>query len=906
MDVFDDEILPDSVTVTNARAGGKFQPKAKPRPRKTSNLSAPSGVSNATNKVLETTQLNRSSNNAVLLDNKEITRKNEVMNSRVGLSYDNVPSEAMKPTSQNMGSGEDIGPAGALGMVEMEVKGSENLNSSIGKSAGQSPNILTELDYLHDILSQPKTVTACAGGKFQPKAKPQPRKTSNVSAFSIVSNATTEESFGFASPSKGSQPTQLVEPSELLKNNEDMISGAISSSDNMHSGALKPTSQDVGTGENTGSASVLGIADVEVNGSENWNSGIEKSVGMVQNSDILLELAYLNDFVSQTTTTTETSNIHASNEKEAKEEPSAQHQSNIEFLANGSHNAKISTTLDPITDMHSGGDLQTQGSDGVFKIIEQAEKDNPVCSTSDMEFVSQPSDSHFAFSGDGFVDGSSYPAFSSVDILDYSAIQLTDSVPVDVASKLPMGKEQTSVLQTLHADPNIGGEAMDSSALLSMPTEKRGRSQKAPTAPSHSEISQEDVVVASTDAGVTTGDSSSRRPNKRRASRKHAAEPDQGIGDEGFIVEPDRGPTADNDGTEYNQNDMEEGQGKKGATRNSMNPGKENEKPSRRRKKASEAPNQSEDQSTKKPPKKFSHSTRRTRRRVDMELLKTAEEEDPKKLRIRDLILLAEMREREMKKEASKSKPAETSQSQRSDDGVHDDVPYDEEDYAWDVGGSSTADQVTNATKSILNYQTYMDKAPSTRWSKQETELFYEAVRQFGSDMSMIQQLFPTRTRGQIKSKFKKEERQHPLRFSDALTNRAKDHSHFMFVIERLKEAAANAEDRDDSFSRSSEAERDEVIPETYDEAATENEREGEATKTEQEVGSTEPKQDRVEDMEADVAEVQSPVKSDDSEDDLLRWSQYTADLSILRPMCLTVLCENPEPKQKYGHSLEE
>lgn len=27
-----------------------------------------------------------------------------------------------------------------------------------------------------------------------------------------------------------------------------------------------------------------------------------------------------------------------------------------------------------------------------------------------------------------------------------------------------------------------------------------------------------------------------------------------------------------------------------------------------------------------------------------------------------------------------------------------------------------------------VNYQTYMKKTPSTRWSKQETELFYEVI----------------------------------------------------------------------------------------------------------------------------------------------------------------------------------
>ncbi|KAF4391817.1 hypothetical protein F8388_017412 [Cannabis sativa] len=41
-------------------------------------------------------------------------------------------------------------------------------------------------------------------------------------------------------------------------------------------------------------------------------------------------------------------------------------------------------------------------------------------------------------------------------------------------------------------------------------------------------------------------------------------------------------------------------------------------------------------------------------------------------------------------------------------------------------------------------------------------------------DYTIIQQIFPNQTREQVNLKFKKEERQHPLRLSDALTNRTK------------------------------------------------------------------------------------------------------------------------------------
>ncbi|KAK9129800.1 hypothetical protein Sjap_010287 [Stephania japonica] len=88
-----------------------------------------------------------------------------------------------------------------------------------------------------------------------------------------------------------------------------------------------------------------------------------------------------------------------------------------------------------------------------------------------------------------------------------------------------------------------------------------------------------------------------------------------------------------------------------------------------------------------------------------------------------------------------------------------------------DGGGVSKIDE--SSVK--LNYHSYMDKTPKERWSKHDTELFYKGIQQFGTDFAMIQQLFPGRTRHQVKLKYKKEERQHPLKVYDALTSRSKE-----------------------------------------------------------------------------------------------------------------------------------
>lgn len=50
-----------------------------------------------------------------------------------------------------------------------------------------------------------------------------------------------------------------------------------------------------------------------------------------------------------------------------------------------------------------------------------------------------------------------------------------------------------------------------------------------------------------------------------------------------------------------------------------------------------------------------------------------------------------------------------------------------EDEFAMEDGENQEANVVK--PDSPVNYQTYMKKTPRTRWSKQDTELFYEVVR---------------------------------------------------------------------------------------------------------------------------------------------------------------------------------
>lgn len=190
---------------------------------------------------------------------------------------------------------------------------------------------------------------------------------------------------------------------------------------------------------------------------------------------------------------------------------------------------------------------------------------------------------------------------------------------------------------------------------------------------------------------------------------------------------------------------------------------------------------------------------------------------------------------------------------------------YHDEDEASQ--GRDSADEYANSivpeTSTGFNYRTHMKITPRTRWSKQDTELFYEVLQQFGSDLTMIAECFPGRTRHQIKLKYKNEERRNPSRLHDALATRSMGSSHFQVVIERLQQIASQKQDdnRDDPINLTGE-EAEEVAADMNEAAKSEL--------REEEVQDMEPK---------DVPAVESSLKSDDSEDDLYRWSQYKSEI---------------------------
>ncbi|PPR98088.1 hypothetical protein GOBAR_AA22576 [Gossypium barbadense] len=406
---------------------------------------------------------------------------------------------------------------------------------------------------------------------------------------------------------------------------------------------------------------------------------------------------------------------------------------------------------------------------GKFKPKPRLQTSVPASPPTVVEWVMHPATAQFVPSETAFEEGS-IPDFPSDHVPNCAPVDLGSFIPPDPStSECPVNEELANLAVASNAGVDLSGDVPDMptevSSLVSNPSRESKQS--------------------------STGGEVNGKGEARKQLREQHASP------------------------------------KRRTSKRSKKPVKESEKPPRKRKKANEAQkhkkaNEASDNPEKEQRKKFSHSTRRKRRFVDESLLTTPEDEiDFAKVALKDLILLADYKERIAKKEAKALKEPLTDQSTQkrlNEENAHD----EESSIASEQDQGIMDDQVNGSAQSdsYFNYQTLMTKEPRARWSKQDTELFYGAIRQFGPDFSLIQQLFPGRSRHQIKLKFKNEERRSPFKISEALASRASDHSYFAKVIKQLQQVSgADPEARGD-VSNDLTREEEEVTPENNEEAA--------------------------------------------------------------------------------------
>ncbi|XVE98959.1 hypothetical protein REPUB_Repub03eG0154400 [Reevesia pubescens] len=648
------------------------------------------------------------------------------------------------------------------------------------------------------------TQAARAGAKFQPKAK---RKAKNETCVSKIPDIMKDEVATLASA--GLDEVQLLHPHNVVEDDSR-------------------SSQVINTSHSQVAVTDSLLPEVAVsNFCDDTNSTFGRSVG--ENADLFFGLECLDQFLTQT--------------------PNNDGGIQIDYERTGTQEAGAFPDLET-EDILCDTTITSGRRVGKFKPKPRLQTSVITSQPVVVESVMHLPNSQFVPSETMCGEGS-IPDFQTDGVPDCSPMDLGAFIPTDpYTSECPVNKE----LSNLKEASNPGGAL--SGDVPAMPREVNSNTsqRKASSVSNPSRKSKQSSTGHEVNGNGNT--------KKQVTSPQIVDDPEDGTcnGDGlaagapiSSAIDEDKD---DDDNDEYN---VESEFPKRRTSRRSKKPVTENEKPLRKRNIANEAQkhkkaNEASDQPEKERPKKFSHSTRRKRRFVDESLLHMPEDEiDFAKVTLKDIILFADYKERLAKKEPKTSKiPLNNQSTQKT---FHEENAHDEESFVTSEQDQGfTDDQVSGRAQSssfCLNYQSYMDKEPRARWSKQDTELFYGAIQQFGPDFSLIQQLFPGRSRHQIKLKFKNEERRYPFKISEALASRANDHSYFEKVIEQLQQVSG------------AEQEFHEDAP---------------VDLTDEEAEAAKPEQDEdvaARDQEADLTEDHSTLKSNETDDDYEILSSY-------------------------------
>lgn len=119
----------------------------------------------------------------------------------------------------------------------------------------------------------------------------------------------------------------------------------------------------------------------------------------------------------------------------------------------------------------------------------------------------------------------------------------------------------------------------------------------------------------------------------------------------------------------------------------------------------------------------------------------------------------------------------QTLQLQLGKDG---EILVDAESQTLDRHAQNRAEETTTTAKEIDRYSTvinsysFSNKERQERWTADETMRFYQALSVWGTDFNLIAHMFENRTRHQIKTKFKYEERRYPEKVHMFLVHRRK------------------------------------------------------------------------------------------------------------------------------------
>ncbi|KAJ6980966.1 hypothetical protein NC653_024370 [Populus alba x Populus x berolinensis] len=812
-----EDILPKSLK-NNSRAGGKFKPKAKPRQRNEN----PAPVSSSPSKCAEeepqahsqktqstepvdvaNTRMNP--DGPTLLQQGNVKSNEPSKDSEVLYFNDNSCLELVNPSSENIATEEDVSPQNTP-LAEMK-SGNDGLNSRFVESAIEVGSMRLDLDAFDYMDPQPAISTGRAAGKLQSKVKARPRKGTSELAASAVPNTAVETVAGLAST-----VLDNVLPVESSGVENGRLTDHVGEPNMESSGTKEP-------GRNNGQAllSPPEILATVFCQKDSKGKSSSPAQNFVDSSAFMKCNVVAPDFSSPIEAAVQVDNgrleLEESGAFPGLETPGFLSPDVMESVMAPPPNVQLvpSETInidgcsvaafpsDNIVDSphtHQGDFIppdpcsyeirmnqelknltETSRSDNVTAIHQEDASDLPEKETSSSRkrktapvSCSSWKSQKASLAGDmnehekssrrprkqaaapQLGDEPEYEAHGNDD----SSMHPGDFLPVDpCTSEFQVDQNQKDFTES---------NCLANANVL--------RSEDVPIVP-------EKESSKSGKRKVFSASNCSRKSKKSSlAAGPQVVDELDEAHDNGGLPEPP-GSSVDEEDNDYeprgdeesdDENRVEIASRKKRASKKSKEPVTENEKPVRKRNRSNDTP----EQSTQKPHKKFSHSTRRNKRCVNKDLLNMPEDEiDFKRLPIRDIILFAEHKER-LAMTTSKIPP----NNQSTENPFHGEYSHNEEDgFASEEDITHGDDQTyvrAQPSSSLFNYQSFMDRAPNSRWSKQDTELFYEGIQQFGTDLSMIQQLFPGRTRHQVKLKYKKEERQHPLRLHEALSSRPK------------------------------------------------------------------------------------------------------------------------------------
>ncbi|KAH0977308.1 hypothetical protein GBA52_027027 [Prunus armeniaca] len=651
------------------------------------------------------------------------------------------------------------------------------------------------MEDLDDIFLDPSNALARPGGRFRPKAKPRPSKVASTAAASALPNDRTEKPATLSPTVSDTVPSvKSIDVGDVEVT--DPVGSSLATSEIL--GNIEPAKNNENLCTNVASSD--GNKDTkpcESAATAAPQPEVAASVGTAagENADIFSGLECLDGFLGQTTRSTAES---AASKSHVSAESSA---FMVCDVAEAQTFSDCCTTQDPVSCRevsvsNKPDEVQLETKvDGAFSEFEVLDV------VSDATILS----AHFLLPPPGHVLDHPSPRFG-----DSSTPHPTSDPLVNTGY----------IAETTHSDGAIFGDAVHSEDVGGTPGKEghKSRNRKGSTASNRSQKCKSFAASEEAEGGTSS------RKLRKRLPRQEVEELVHEANEDSFTAEPSSGSNVNEDENNDNEYREHKTSQRKRAPRKSKEPESGKEEPVQKRKRAKEAP----DKSTKDPPKRFSHSTRRTKRHVDKSLLEIPEDEiDHQRLSLKNLIRLAEHRELLAIKEARKMTTPVPDESANNDS--YKEAYHDEE----------------NEERPFLQNMT------------ETLKKIKQAIQQCGSDFTMIQELyFPGRTRHQIKLKFKKEERQNPLRINEAILSRSTcstDHSQFTSYIERLQQVA--------------QANKEEEAEPTHD--------------TDEGVKKTE--LEEPEDQEADVAEVQeeavdaeadNQLKSDEIDDEEFTWSE--------------------------------